>query len=290
MWARDEQLELQDANTVAFCCAWLPLAVPALAVIALACQLVSWPRNPEAPRGAARNSPVQNSAQIPVGTVLPLRLENTIDIKQAHPDEVVEARIMQDVPLPDRGKIPMKLVVKGSILSVVKDSDGAGVKLSLKFDQIDDRKQTLVAATSLRAIASYQAVRAAQMSFTGPDSGTPAGWANTVQIGGDIRFGDGGPVRNRAKQKVGKGVLGGVLVHVHANPGRGCDGPVNGDDHPQALWVFSADACGVYKLDAIQITHTGKSAPTGEITLHFEKDNMKLDSGTALLLRVVSSR
>jgi len=142
--------------------------------------------------------------------------------------------------------------------------------------------------TSLRAIASYLTVRSAQTPLTGVDAGSPAGWANTVQIGGDIRFGDGGPVRNRAKQKVGKGVLGGVLVHVRANPASGCEGPVNGDDHPQALWVFSADACGIYGLKGVQISHKGNQPPIGEITLHFEKDDMKLASRTGMLLRVVA--
>jgi hypothetical protein len=144
--------------------------------------------------------------------------------------------------------------------------------------------------TSLRAMASYQAVRSAQMPLTGPDSGTPARWANTVQIGGDIRYGDGGLVRNRHKQQVGKGVNGGVLVHALANPNGGCEGPINGDDHLQALWVFSADACGVYDLKGVDIAHAGKSDPIGEITLHFEKDDMKLEAGTAMLLRVVAHR
>jgi len=263
-------------------------AIVVLALMALACQLASWARNAGIPESAPRSGAVQNSTQIPVGTILPVRLENTISVKEAHTGEAVETRVPQDVPLPDREKIPMRSIVKGSILSVVKDSDGAGVKVTLKFNQIDDRKQTYAVATSLRAIASFYAVRSAQMSFTGADGGTPAGWATTAQIGGDIRYGDGGKVRNRAKQTVGKGVTGGVLVHVRANPALGCEGPVNGDDQPQALWVFSADACGVYDLKDTKIARTGKSTPIGEITLHFEKDDMKLESGTGMLLRVVS--
>jgi hypothetical protein len=219
---------------------------------------------------------------------LPVRLENNISLKVVQPGQPIEARIAQDVPLPGREKIPAKSVVKGSIVSVVKDGDGTGAKVTLKFSQIDDHKDFLKISASLRAIASFKAVRSAQTPFSGADAGTPNGWADTVQIGGDIRYGDGGTVRNRAKQKVGKGVSGGVLVHLRANPALGCDGPVNGDDHPQALWVFSADACGVYDLKGTRITHSGKSEPVGEITLHFEKDDAKLEAGTALLLRAVS--
>jgi hypothetical protein len=270
---------------------WYQRLIPlltALLLMALASPLVSRGRNPALPESSARNAVVQSSFQVPVGIVLPVQLETSISLKDAQPGGAVEARIAQDVPLPNREKIRARAVVKGSLVSVVKDSDGVGANLTLKFHQMEDGKQTFAFATSLRAIASLRAVRAAQMPYTGSDAGTPTGWADTVQIGGDIRFGDGGAVRNRAKQKVGKGVSGGVLVHVMANPGSGCNGPVNGDDHPQALWLFSSDACGVYDLKDIKIAHTGKAAPVGEITLHFARDDMKLESGTGMLLRVVS--
>jgi hypothetical protein len=266
--------------------------LPALVVLLLlarAPQLASWARNPAIPLSSARNAVVESSFQIPVGTVLPVQLETSISLKDAQPGGVVEGRIAQDVPLPNREKIRVKSVVRGLLVSVVRDTDGVGANLTLKFNQLQDRQQTFTFATSLRAVASLRAVRAAQTPYTGTDAGTPAGWADTVQIGGDIRYGDGGMVRNRAKQKVGKGVSGGVLVHVRANPGSGCDGPVNGDDHPQALWVFSSDACGVHDLKNIHIVHSGKAALVGEITLHFAKDSMKLESGTAMLLRIVSA-
>jgi hypothetical protein len=243
--------------------------------------------SPEIPAAASSASAVESPSAIPAGTVLPLRLEKTISAKDVR-GQAVEARITQDVPLPDGEKIPMKATVKGAIVSVETDADGPGVKVTLKFDQLEDHKETLSMVTSLRAIASSRAVQFAQLPHSGSDMGSPNGWADTVQIGGDIRFGDGGAVRNRAKQKVGKGVIGGVLVHVSANPARGCDGPTNGNDNLQALWVFSSDACGVYDLEGVKIAHAGKSSPVGEITLHFDKDDMKVEAGAGILLRAVS--
>ncbi|MGB2668427.1 MAG: hypothetical protein WAK48_30860 [Candidatus Acidiferrum sp.] len=254
--------------------------------IVLAWQLACWAGSPVAPISPGAVGRVENSLSIPAGTVLPVRLEREISVKEAQRGQEIAGKIMQDVPLPGNDKIPMKSTVRGAILSVEKDDDGSGVKVTLQFDQFEIRKETLKISSYLRAIASFRAVRSAQIPRTGADGGTPAGWGDTMQIGGDVRYGDGGPVVNHAKQKIGKGVNGGVLIHLSANPASGCDGPVSGDNPLQALWVFSADACGVYDLQGVKLVHVGKGAPAGEITLHFEKDDMKLEAGTGMLLRV----
>ena len=234
---------------------------------------------------------VENSSLIPGGTILPIRLEKAFSIKGAKKGEPLQAKIVQEVPFADGQYIPVRSPVRGTVLAIEPDSESGGVKVTFKFDQLEAGKKTVPFTAYLRAIASLRAVQKAQSPHSGADIGTPTGWADTVQIGGDNRFGDGGDVRDSAKQKIGKGVRGGgVLVHVRANAAMGCEGPVNMDDHLQALWVFSSDACGVYDLKGAKIAHTGKGAPVGEITLHFDKDDVKLEAGTALLLRTVSSQ
>src|SRR5215471_10447240 len=242
---------------------------------ALAFHLVLW----------ARPTPVEKIPQIPAGTVIPIKLDGTFDVTLAHVQQKVEARVTQEVPLPGKEKVSLRARVFGTVVAVKKDGDST-VSVSVKFDQLEEKDQTSPITTSVRAIASYQSVRNAQLPLTGADAGTPAGWGTTVQIGGDIRFGDGGKVRNRAKQTVGKGVIGGVLVHLAANQAGGCDGSAAGE-RPQATFVFSADACGVYDLKNLKITHNGRSDPIGVITLEFAKNDMKLESGTAFLLRTV---
>jgi hypothetical protein len=259
---------------------WISCDRLALTVLVLAW---AWWSKPEVPGGPE----VENSAMIPAGTIIPVRLEKPISVKDAKRGQAIEAKVAQAVPLPNAEKIPLRTTVKGSILSVETDTDGPGMKVTLKFDQLEDHKEAVPIVTYLRALASRRALQSAQLAHSGADIGTPNGWADTVQIGGDVRFGDGGAVRNRAKEQVGKGVPGGVLAHVSANPALGCDGPMESDDL-QALWVFSSDACGVYDLKEIKIAHTGKSSPAGEITLHFEKDDAKLEAGTGILLRVAS--
>jgi len=231
---------------------------------------------------------VETVASIPAGTVLPVRLNDSLDVSMAHVGQVVEARIAQEVPLPGKEKIELRTRLLGSVVAVGKGADGTGARVTIRFTQLDDKKEQIAVATSLRAMASYLGVRAAQLpAGRGGDGGTPSGWSDTVQIGGDIRYGDGGKVRNLQKQTVGKGVRGGVLVQLNANPAQGCEGSQPGD-RPQALWVFSADACGVYDLKDVRIAHTGKTDPVGDITLEFTKNDAKLESGTAFLLRTVT--
>lgn len=253
---------------------------------ALAYSAKTEPNNRHISEGRAANS----IEVIPAGTILPVTLIQSLSVERAQADQEIEARVKQDVPLSKHEKIPVNSRVIGKIVSVVKTADGNGVEVSLRFEKVELRKELTPIAVSLRAMASYQKVRTAQTPFTGADGGTPPGWANTTQIGGDIRYGDGGQVRNLHKQVVGKGVVGGVLVHIREQPGTACDGPENGDDRLQALWVFSADACGVYGMRGVQIAQTGKKDPIGVITLRFEKTDMQVAADDAMLLRVVNPK
>src|SRR5215472_2113546 len=209
-----------------------------LAFVGVTCQLTSFAEQVDE-RACERTR--TEPTQIPVGCILPAKLDHTLSVNDARAGDAIEARIMQEVPLPNREKIAFRSVVKGSVLAVSRDEDEIGVRLTICFDQVTHRGQNLFIATSLRAIASNMAVHDAQMPSNAYDEATPLSWANTIQIGGDVRFGDGDSVRNRWKETVGKAVPGGVLVYARANPELGCGSPVPGDDHVQALWVFSAD-------------------------------------------------
>ena len=212
--------------------------------------------------------PVEGAPQIPVGTIIPVSLDGGLKAEDARKGDVVELRVKQEVPLRHSGKIAARSKIMGYLASAERNSDGPGLNLSFRFDKLQYGDKTVQIVTSLRAMASYQAVRWSQMPQGGADAG------------------DGGKVRTASKQVVGKGVRGGVLVHIRADPEKGCEGPVNGEDYPQALWVFSSGACGLYDLKGVTIKHNGTSDPVGEITLSFDKESKKLESGTGMLLRI----
>ena len=71
--------------------------------------------------------------------------------------------------------------------------------------------------------------------------------------------------------------------------GQPCRAVVNDNNHPQALWLFSADACGVYGIGNLRIDHAGRTAPTGTIVLSAKHGKLNLRGGSALLLRVQGS-
>ncbi|MBZ5666901.1 MAG: hypothetical protein LAO30_20130 [Acidobacteriia bacterium] len=222
---------------------------------------------------------------IPSGTILPLQLNCSLNSKKSKPGQLVTARLMQDVPLPSGARIRAGSKAIGHILDVVEAKNGGGANLSLQFDTLEVSKRRIPMTTNLRALASMMEVEEAQIPKTGPDRGTSENSWTTEQIGGDVVYRGGGPVTN------GLGVVGtpaadGVLVRIASKSGTECRGGLSGNQRLQALWVFSADACGTYGFLDLRIVHAGRSNPMGQITLASAKSNFDVRSGSGLLLHV----
>ncbi|MGC2421003.1 MAG: hypothetical protein WA405_05065, partial [Candidatus Acidiferrales bacterium] len=86
---------------------------------------------------------------------------------------------------------------------------------------------------------------------------------------------------------VGRVVGDGVLVNVSAKPGTNCRGSLDGNSAPQALWLFSSDACGVYGFPHLAVRHAGRSSPLGQIILTSDEGPVDIGSGSGILLRVL---
>lgn len=223
-------------------------------------------------------------SSIPPGTVLPARLNSSLNPNKNRPGQRITARIMQDVPLPSRRKIHSGTKLAGEIVSVKPGSSGKAAEITVRFDKLDFAHHSERINTNLRALASVMEVEDAQTPPSGPDRGTPPVWETRNLIGGEVAYGTG-PVA-RGTEIVGEGLLDGVLMPARANPARGCRGEVAGNIAPQAFWVFSSDACGVYGLPDLQISHAGRTPPIGEITLTAKSGRMNVRSGSGLLLRI----
>jgi hypothetical protein len=232
-------------------------------------------------------APAEESLSIPPGTILPVSIKHTFSSNDSSKDAAIEARIMQDVPLSSRDKIPLGATLYGVVVSTTPSSANSGGRISFRFDKLEFHHQTIPVVTALRSMAPMVDVQAAQYADSPADTGTPSGWSTTVQIGGDIRYGTGGDVKNLQKQTVGKGVPNGVLVHISNPPGSLCQGDADPDDRLQALWVFSASSCGIYDMKSLTVVSMGRKDPLGQITVAKEKGDLKIENSTGMLLRVL---
>jgi hypothetical protein len=225
---------------------------------------------------------------VPNGTILPVRLNTPLSTTMSKPRQVITGRIMQDVPLPNGLKIREGSKVEGRVVEVAPGSSLIGARITVQFDRLRSSHQTIPMTTSLRAVAGPMEVVEAQTPQIGPGEGDVSTWMTTTQIGGDVVYGVGGPVTTaeNASQVVGSSVDGGVLSRVSAKEGTKCRGSVDGNENPQALWVFSSDACGTYGFEHIHIAHAGRTEPTGVIVLVSASGNLKVLAGTGMLLRV----
>ena len=187
---------------------------------------------------------------------------------------------MQDVPLAPGAKLKAGTQIKGRVLETEKTSDG--VKLAFVFDLVHSRNKDIAVLTNARALASYLEVRT-----TGRPSVSEAGpewnWT-TVQIGGDVVYGSANQVEADGRV-VGHPVKNGVVAQVFAVPDKECRGPIDGNDQPQALWLFSSGACGLYGFEDLTIAHAGRSNPAGQIVLASPR-KIHVEAGSGMLLRV----
>lgn len=213
----------------------------------------------------------QNS--VPSGTLLPLRLDTGLDAAKLHAGQNIRATLMQPIP---GTSISRHAKVLGRVVSV---NTGNNARLELRFDAIEDHGQRTAIQTSLRAMASFIEVQEAKIPEDMSSRGlTPENWT-TQQIGGDQVYRGGGPV-TEGLLDVGKPEAWGVVAVPRAQSGTPC----RAGDRPQALGVFSADACGLYGLPGVQIDQAGRES--GDIVLSGPAEKLNVRAGAALLLHV----
>jgi hypothetical protein len=213
-------------------------------------------------------------------------LNSTLSSSKTKPGQLITATIMQNVPLSTGGKIRRGTRVLGHIVEVSGGTSPA--RISLQFDKLDIPNHAARITTSLRAIAGFVDVHEAQTPTIPAGMGDNYYQLPTVQVGGDVVYGWGGPVTRSDDSSivVGKAVADGVLSKVSAKEGMKCRGALYGNDSPQALWVFSSDACGVYAIDDLKIDHAGRTSPEGLIVLSSYAGKVLIRSGAGMLLRI----
>lgn len=223
---------------------------------------------------------------IPVGTALPVRLNSSLSSRKCKPGQVITARLMQDVPLDNGKTLRAGSKVLGHILEVTPANGSTSAKLSLTFDTLKYSGRSVPITTSLRALASLLEMDEAELAKYASDRGTPSSAFQTTLIGGEIVYRGGGHVV-AGDEVVGEPVYGGVLSRLRANAEYSCRGALEGNDKPQAMWLFSSDACGVYGYPRVSIVSAGRTNPLGVIMFTTDSGDLNIRSGSGALLRVL---
>jgi hypothetical protein len=219
---------------------------------------------------------------VPAGSILPIQLQNGLNADHAKPGQEIRARVVQDIP---GTQIHRGTQVFGKVVQVSTTS--GGTKLELRFDAIEAGGQRVPLTVDLRALASPTEISSAEIGDYGPDAGIGIDQETTRQIGGEGNFRGAGMVL-AGSEAVGKSVGDGILAQARTSPGERCRSVVADNQNPQALWLFSTDACGVYGYD-FRIEHAGRTDPRGNIVLTSDSPKLNLNSGTGMLLRVQGS-
>jgi hypothetical protein len=242
---------------------------------------------------AAVNSPTdakagQSASIISPGTILPVILRTTIAADKVKQGQTIRAQIAQEVPLAG-ATIPKGSKVEGQVVEVVPAGNGGSARVSIRFDKVYSRGQMIAVTTDLRALAGFMDVQETALPDETPGEGDVARWGTTTQIGGESVYGAGGPVMSADDTSlvVGKAVSDGVLVEVRRKEGTKCRGAIKENHNPQAMWVFSSDACGVYGISNVSIEHAGRTEPVGTIVLEMQGRNTRVRSASGMLLRVI---
>ncbi len=222
----------------------------------------------------------------PLGTLLPLMLNDNLDSDKSKPEQKLTAKLKQDVTLPDGTTVKQGSEVFGHIVSVNGKNGTAPARVVFVFDRIRVDKRDYPITVGARAMASMMAIYEARQPINSVAMDGSSPWDyNTRQVGGDIVYGRKG-VRSEAGV-VGMSPEPGWVVGVPlGNPDAGCPPPENRG--PQSFWLFSTSACGVYGDgdEDMQISRKPDDNKNGEITLT-APNRVLVRGGAGLLLTVL---
>lgn len=227
--------------------------------------------------------PVQT---LPVGTLLPVELNDSLDSNKSKPGQKITAKLRQDISLPDGTTVKSGAELFGHIVSAVRGPGPSGARVVLEFDRIKMNKREYPITVSARAAASMMAIADARkpINSVAPDGSSTWDY-NTRQVGGDVVFG-------RKDVRSGDGIVatspepGWVVGLPLGNAEAGCPPPDN--KNLQSFWLFSTSACGVYgdEDEHMEISRKPADSANGVITITAPK-HVLVRGGGGLLLTVL---
>jgi hypothetical protein len=227
------------------------------------------------------------AAELPAHATLPITFSNSVNAAHAKVGDPVLAKTAQAVHLADGREIPSGTLVKGHVLAssgfaydntpYAKQKPGT---LEIQFDSLELQGQSVALHVSLRAMADPNSSWASRE----PTSSDNDPLGTLTQVGGDLLIPSQKEIRNPDGDVVGYNKKGGAFAHLIANS----RGPVNcsGGDTEQPVFIFSANACGLYGFTSVSLV----SFDDSRIGLASTHSTPQIWKHTAALLETVSQK
>ena len=232
--------------------------------------------------GSVAMVPASRAITLPAQTTIPVIFTHTENAAKAKAGDVVTAKTMQVVVLPNGDQLPKGSMVTGHIVEVrpfkFDDTPYTAQQasyLSIKIDQVG-KDGTGPVVTTVRALAdpisTEEALTPHGIDETDhPGTVTLIGGAHYSPVDKHVTYGvDDDVVAYNKKQ--------GVFAHLL--PG-GADCP--GTQTEQSVGVFSPDACGLYGFGSV---HLSEDTASGTFRLASTHRTVVLYAGSAALLQV----
>jgi hypothetical protein len=227
--------------------------------------------------GCAAFAPAGRATMLPGKTAIPVMFTHTIDAKKAKAGDVVTARTMQVVLLPNGEELAKGTLVTGHVVEARPfkfDETPYAIQqpsyLSIQLDHVADGQ----VATSVRALASAMAVGEALTPRRIDETDSPG----TMMLIGGAHY---SPIAKRVTDGPDDDIVGynkkrGVFARLLPG-GVGCDGTQS----EQSVAIFSPDACGLYDFYSDHLT-----ARDGAFRLESTHRTVAIRAGSAALLQV----
>jgi hypothetical protein len=220
------------------------------------------PANP----GPAGQPPGGSALKIAPGSVIPVQLTKAIDAKKIKNGEEVTARVTQDMKTTSgQVLVPKDTQIIGHVTEAqARSKEQKESQVGISFDHAVVQGNQLQVAMLIQAVIAPPSPNAAGSN----DDRGPASPSTSPPMGGGARPGGGG----------GGSAPQGQQPNLPQSSGSSDAGQSN---RPQ----ITASTQGVIGMDDVKLSTAAQGSPQGSV-LSSEKNNVKIEKGTLLLLKV----
>jgi hypothetical protein len=224
---------------------------------------------PSSSQPTANSAPGPGNTRIAPGSVIPVMLTKTIDAKKAKPGDEVVAKVTMDLKTTSgEVLVPKDTKVTGHVTEAqARNKEQKESQVAIAFDHAALKSGDVTLPMSIQAVIAPPSSNG--NSGGGMDQGAPAGGGATSPMAGGRVGGTGGAGQTQPS-----------TPPPNAAPTTGTDSQQAGDRRPP----ITGNTQGVVGISNLKL-EAAKNATQGSV-LSSEKNNVKVESGTMLLLKV----